>query len=75
MSAATLTRSPSAPTLVDRVVLGAGLALVAWSRTRTARRIRIGVTPTRLTSAERASRIVDPYSAAAVHGRGLPPQR
>ncbi|GAA4669930.1 hypothetical protein [Frondihabitans cladoniiphilus] len=75
MSAATLSRSSSAPHGFDRLALDLGLALVAWSRRRTARRVRMHVQGTEapLTSRERSARMHDPYSSQAVHSHGVPP--
>jgi len=74
MSAATLTRS-SEPHGLDRVVLVAGLALVAWSRRRSARHSRLVVSTRRapLTAVEREHRMFDPYAPEATHSHGLPP--
>jgi hypothetical protein len=74
MTAASLTRSPERG--LERLVLTTGLALVAWSRRRSARRLRVAPTgAARLTARERAERMYDPYAAEAVHGHGQPPFR
>jgi hypothetical protein len=72
MTAATLTRSPERG--LDRLVLTTGLALVAWSRRRSARRLRVA-TPggDRLSAHERAERMYDPFSVDAVRSHGVPP--
>ncbi|MBF4576714.1 hypothetical protein [Frondihabitans sp. VKM Ac-2883] len=77
MSAATVHRTAASPLLVDRVVLGVGLALVSWSRRRTARRARLDVRPAGepLTAAERADRLPDPYSSRRASLDTLPPRR
>ncbi|MCU1527611.1 MAG: hypothetical protein JWP75_1374 [Frondihabitans sp.] len=72
MTAATLARTPERG--LDRLVLATGLALVAWSRRRSARRLRVAAPGTRrLSTLERADRMYDPYSAEAVRSHGLPP--
>jgi hypothetical protein len=78
MSAATVHRSAASPLLIDRIVLGVGLGLVAWSRRRTANRVRHAVVPAGLRSlsyAERAGRMRDTYDATSFRSGAVPPER